>query len=199
MTIENTHDRDPMLHLHGVMSEGSDGYIQGMEAQGQRQLVNSTALPTQGDWEGAQALGVIRGEHVPGDSLFTNATLPEGWEKRATDHSMGSEVIDERGVPRISIFYKAAFYDRRADFHIVNVGFTVGTHMAYGEDTPELPGYWDALTDDEKRDCLQDLHNMQDRNRETLAIVGSRDEYWQERIDKVDAAIAVVKAAGVTL
>ena len=45
MTIEDTSKRDPLLHLAGGMIEGSSGYIEGMEAAGQRQVVNSTLLP----------------------------------------------------------------------------------------------------------------------------------------------------------
>jgi hypothetical protein len=40
--------------------------------------------------------------------------LPDGWQKRATDHDMWSELVDADGVVVASMFYKAAFYDRRA-------------------------------------------------------------------------------------
>lgn len=48
------------------------------------------------------------------DDLFYNVELPEGWEIKATDHSMWNDVLDSKGRKRISFFYKGAFYDRDA-------------------------------------------------------------------------------------
>jgi len=57
--IENTAERDPLLHLMGALGD-SDSYITGMEAAGQSQLVNSTMLPTKmnsGSDDDLRALG----------------------------------------------------------------------------------------------------------------------------------------------
>jgi hypothetical protein len=98
-----------------AMSGGEYGpaRIEAMERDGQQQLVHSDRLPTdrRGDFE---ALGFTFGEPDPDDPLFCPATLPDGWEKRSTDHSMGSVIVDPLGRERVSIFYKAAFYDRSA-------------------------------------------------------------------------------------
>jgi hypothetical protein len=48
------------------------------------------------------------------DDLFWNVTLPEGWEIKATDHSMWNDLFDNKGRKRANFFYKAAFYDRDA-------------------------------------------------------------------------------------
>ena len=48
------------------------------------------------------------------DDLFYSVELPEGWEIKATDHSMWNDVVDNNGRKRISFFYKGAFYDRDA-------------------------------------------------------------------------------------
>ncbi len=93
------------------------GAIEAQESRGQQQLVESTQLPT--DCTACLRLeltkdGVIFGEPTPGDEMFCEATLPEGWEVKATDHSMWSELVDNEGTKRASIFYKAAFYDRHA-------------------------------------------------------------------------------------
>lgn len=114
--IEDTSKRDPGIHLDGLLAAGNDGYIMNMEAQGQRQLVNSTVLPVeiQGafvDWE---AHGFVFGDPVADDPLFREVTLPEGWRKEPSDHDMWSYVVDAAGVRRVAVFYKAAFYDRRA-------------------------------------------------------------------------------------
>ncbi len=109
--ITSTRDQNPLINLVTIMG---DGGIEAQEAQGQRQLVASQQLPANGDWEGLEKLGVKRGDPVEGDELFVNAELPEGWEKRSTDHSMWSEIVNEKGDKVASIFYKAAFYDRDA-------------------------------------------------------------------------------------
>lgn len=54
------------------------------------------------------------GPRLQGDPLFCHAELPAGWHKEATDHSMWSNLVDDKGRIRAKIFYKAAFYDRDA-------------------------------------------------------------------------------------
>lgn len=118
-----------------------------MERAGQQQLVASTVLPAAMDGEDApfEALGFTFGEQVPGDPLFRQATLPEGWTREGTEHAMHSVIKDERGIARVGVFYKAAFYDRRADMSIMNVGFQFETAWVYGDETPEFnPLFTDA-------------------------------------------------------
>lgn len=112
MTIENTSGRDPLLHLAGLL-DGSDRYITEMESAGQSQLVASTQIPTRGS-DGLAALGFEVGEINPSDPMFRDATLPAGWSKQGSDHDMWSYIVDEHGRQRVSVFYKAAFYDRSA-------------------------------------------------------------------------------------
>lgn len=116
MSIENTSTRPPELHLLGALSEGADGYIGGMEKSGQAQVVASAVIPTDRNVPDAELtdLGFVLGAVVEGDTLFQNCTLPDGWTKRPTDHDMWSEILDNEERVRFRIFYKAAFYDRRA-------------------------------------------------------------------------------------
>ncbi len=44
--------------------------------------------------------------------------LPAGWKKISTDHAMWSNLVDDKGRKRASIFYKAAFYDRSAHLQL---------------------------------------------------------------------------------
>jgi len=113
MTVENTSNWSPLEHMAGIVVVGRENYIEDMEAQGQKQLVASVLFPTErnGDFE---ALGFVFGDPLPDDPLFCNAEFPEGWRLVASDHSMWSEIVDETGARRGSVFYKAAFYDRRA-------------------------------------------------------------------------------------
>jgi hypothetical protein len=116
MSIENTSTRPGELHLLGALSEGTDSYIGGMEKAGEAQLVASAVIPTERSVPDAELtdLGFVLGALVEGDPLFQNCTVPDGWTKRPTDHDMWSEILDNEERVRFRIFYKAAFYDRRA-------------------------------------------------------------------------------------
>ena len=103
-----------------LMETGMGGSIEQQESRGQRELVNSDVLPAEihGDRQKLENAGVIFGEPVEDDPLFINATLPDGWKKQATDHSMWSNLVDSDGNERARIFYKAAFYDRCASMSV---------------------------------------------------------------------------------
>jgi hypothetical protein len=90
--IKNTAKEE--IHPEWLMG-GNPSAIENQEAEGQKE-------------------GVKFGKPLPDNSIFCNAELPKGWKKRATDHSMWSELVDDKGVVRAQIFYKAAFYDRSA-------------------------------------------------------------------------------------
>lgn len=138
-TPEDTSKRDPLLHLALSRGQGSSDYIEGMEAEGQRELVNSTALPKPGAAQAAfEALGFSFGEES--DELFVQATLPEGWTRAATDHAMHSDVLDTEGRRRVGVFYKAAFYDRSAEMHIVATPTTEAQRQAW-EEVEKLHGW----------------------------------------------------------
>lgn len=140
--IEDTSKRDPNLHLLGGWGGDSTEYVTGMESAGQRQLVESTDLPTKGsDDPKFLALGFTFGDPHKHDPLFRPATLPAGWRKQAKDHAMGSSVVDELGRERVSVFYKAAYYDRRADMHLTTVyGYVM--HLEYEKGAPILDDAW---------------------------------------------------------
>lgn len=108
--------RNPSAFLGlGIMMGGS-GAILHQEAQGQRYT-----LPTQVSAGGKEALeksGVKFLAAVDGNPMFQYVELPAGWQKKATDHSMHSDLLDEKGRKRAGIFYKAAFYDRCAHLSV---------------------------------------------------------------------------------
>ncbi len=122
MPIDNTEAN--MSKEGGIQNElaravifGQSGAIENQEAEGQRQLCESTQLPTEVTDTSKKALedaGVVFGESSKDDDIFCSATLPEGWEVKPTDHSMWSALHDANGNVRANIFYKAAFYDRSA-------------------------------------------------------------------------------------
>jgi hypothetical protein len=158
MAIDDTTRRmaeDPaegLLFLaDGMATGGAESFILGQEKRGQQQLVNSDRLPSKfhGDRAEWEALGFTFGDPDPDDPLFMPATLPPGWKRQATDHSMGSVIVDQLGRERVSIFYKAAFYDRSAHMNLVSVAWYVTKHVEY--DGPMvISGEWatrDAVID----------------------------------------------------
>jgi hypothetical protein len=97
---------------------GLPGGIRMQEAQGQRELLHAEQLPIHGllgaDRDAFEAMGIKILDTPSKDSLFCHVELPNGWKKVATDHVMWTDLVDDQGVRRAKIFYKAAFYDRSA-------------------------------------------------------------------------------------
>ncbi len=118
--------RDPLAvqaFLLESMVFGSSGRVEAQEKQGQHELVVSEVLPSdlkggEEAWEKLRSWGFVIGDVVPNDPIFRFVQLPAGWKKKGSDHDMWSSVVDETGGERISIFYKAAFYDRSAFMRI---------------------------------------------------------------------------------
>lgn len=167
---ENTTDRDPLIHLLGAMSDGMGGYVEGMEAVGQRQLVHSDRLPADaGDGDAAYlALGFTFGSVDPADRLFRPATLPQGWTRKPSDHSLWSYIVDELGRKRVSIFYKAAFYDRSAFMRLQTVSSYVSELLRDGG-KPVLDDTWCT------RDAVGEaLTSIRARHEERLDLYASR-------------------------
>ena len=100
----------------GWLLGGNPAAISAQESRGQEQLVDSTQLPVsvRGDKAALEEAGVKFGPPLKSDPLFCNVVLPAGWKKRATDHEMWTELVDDEGRVRAMIFFKAAFYDRDA-------------------------------------------------------------------------------------
>lgn len=102
--------------LANAIVASTPGGIERQEAEGQRTLVASAMLPKEihgATREQLTALGFKFGADV--DELFVTCELPPGWTKSGTKHAMHSDLLDGQGRKRAGIFYKAAFYERRAD------------------------------------------------------------------------------------
>lgn len=142
---------DPAALLAEAMVRGPGGAIEAAEAAGQREMVASEVIPVEGPVEKLEALGFELGDVCEDDPLFRTVKLPEGWSRAGTDHSMHSDIIDERGRRRVGIFYKAAFYDRRADFHIEAIPTTEAQRDAAAAFEREVYGddflSWDRVQD----------------------------------------------------
>lgn len=124
------------------------GGIEAQEAAGARMVVESMRLPrfesgfrnkdSQPTLErlGIKVLSIA-------DDLFYNVELPAGWKQELTGHSMNTIVVDERGRERISVFYKAAFYDRSAHLWLRR-RFQMHTQPVGGYDGAAYKANWET-------------------------------------------------------
>ena len=123
MAITNTSKIRPDLLLLLAMDAQMKGgnptdFIEQMEAEGTREAAKSMMLPYprgEGTRLSYEALGFVFGPQVEGDPLFCHATFPEGWSVQTTEHDMYNDLVDAKGRVRGNYFYKAAFYDRKAE------------------------------------------------------------------------------------
>lgn len=97
-----------------------------MEEEAQRNVAEAE------EWRLAREMNYVRGEYARGDSreeleamgftilgeddLFYITTPPEGWTKAT--QGFWTYVHDKEGNERISMFFKGAIYDRRANLSI---------------------------------------------------------------------------------
>ncbi len=116
-------DESPVGMLLSMYARGTSNAIEHQEAQGQADFVASDTLPTlvHGPIERLIEGGVVLGDVVEGDELFRYVALPDGWKRRPTDHPMWSELVGPEGRVRATVFYKAAFYDRKAHLHVLEL------------------------------------------------------------------------------
>lgn len=99
--------------MDDALTASMPGGIEASEKLGQQEVVHGQQLPKDGllrHQERLEAMGFVFGRDI--DDVFIEVRLPAGWKKQATDHSMWSHLLDDKGRRRAGIFYKAAFYDR---------------------------------------------------------------------------------------
>lgn len=136
--IENTTDRASIkaISLLALAAGDAGPLIEEQERNGQHQLVHSDRLPTDMSGTRAQfeALGFTFGDPDDADPLFQPATLPAGWTRQGANHAMGSYLLDDLGRRRAQVFYKAAFYDRRANMYLSSVRSYVSGQVYDGAD-----------------------------------------------------------------
>jgi hypothetical protein len=186
--VEDTSKRPPGLHVLGAIGAGFGGYIEDMEAAGTRQLERTELLPaamSPEDPAAWTALGFTLGD-VADDPLFRHAAIPSGWHRQEADDPRGGYLLDERGIRRVEIFYKAALYDRRADMTLVNVGRHLVTQAVYGDGEPAVD--WKPLTADERADLIACL-------RRYVADAERHPSIYGDRLPRAEAILATAPEA----
>ena len=131
--------------IKNAIIASTPGGIEAQEAEGQQELVFNSKLPiSTGRPDGMEKArdfyeksGIRLGKPGTGqDKIFIEAFLPEGWCKKATDHSMWSQLLDDKGRERATIFFKAAFYDYNSHLS-PSCRFTIGTENGMEYDGSE--------------------------------------------------------------
>ena len=103
--------------IENFIAAVTPGGIEAQEKRGQQTLVNKDILPINCPRKELMSLGFKFLDLY--DDIFVNVEMPAGWKKVPTDHDMWSDLVDDRGRKRASIFYKAAFYDRSSHMSLV--------------------------------------------------------------------------------
>lgn len=154
---------EALLFLASAMGDENPGdSILAMEAQGASEMLRATTLPSEilyATPEDFEALGFVFGDLVDGDPLFRHAELPAGWAKQPTGHSMWTDIVDDRGLPVGAIFYKAAFYDRKAHLSLTKPWSGWAGDVRYGDAPVALPDKIELFTLDEVAAARADLHD----------------------------------------
>lgn len=167
---------------------GGERAILAQESQGQREMVNATTLPTdlRGDEAALVALGFTFGDKVDGDPMFRAATIPDGWKREGSEHAMWSYVVDDLGRQRVSVFYKAAFYDRSAHASL-NTVYGYVSSCLYDDTLPVLDDAWAT-----QAAVIEALDNLRSRESERVELWTKHGN--QEHINEARAEIAKIDA-----
>ena len=172
----------PAGFLLDALVHGTSGAIERQEAEGQAQLVNSTQIPVKGipDDSILEKLGFKLGEKPkePKDDLFRDAELPEGWSKQATNHDLWSNIVDEKGRKRISIFFKAAFYDRDAFMSLIQ-RFTI--QMNYDKKDKDGSIVFDVLDQDKADQHTEVNEPVFSSSVFIINVDRNHKDYWEKK------------------
>ncbi len=188
---------DHLLHLAmGAVINGSHpdmienmtaafvpGGIEAQEKRGQLQQAALQTLPRDGSWDKRpelEAMGFVFPEDDDrSDPLFIYVRFPDGWKKEPTEHSMWSDLVDDKGRKRGAIFFKAAFYDRSAHMSLTK---RLGAGYRYGDGD----GNMDRIV------RITDALELVEPQEETFAAPDWRaDRVKAEKQEKkIDAAVA---------
>lgn len=113
------------VHLEWLMG-GNPEEIEAQELRGQQQLCSSSQLPKEIEVSRVEKVDAVKEYAKRGikvreceDPLFYNVELPAGWRILAMGHVNGADLVNVKGKIIARIFYKAAFYDRRAHIYFM--------------------------------------------------------------------------------
>jgi hypothetical protein len=183
--------------IENLIAAAMPGGIEAQEARGQRDLCATERLPKDGfDSHDLSQIGIEKLGDA--DDIFYSVRLPAGWKIKPTEHSMWNQLVDEQGRERASIFYKAAFYDRKAHMRLTSrytydvVYCNARGEPAYDgnkrlfEPTHEKRVIRDGNVVLHETMPLEDLDYLKSSNQERQAYWGNQkamDEYCRQWLD----------------
>lgn len=177
--------------LMNAMLHGTDKAVDIQERRGQKKAVANDTLPREGMHEVGPLLEKYGGSVGDlADDLFVHVTLPNGWTKRATDHSMWNEVLDDQGRARISFFYKAAFYDRKAHCRLLR-RFTIDRYAGDNDkvvtvSVADAKGEVEIAAEVELHPNDDDYNVRDDLAKEVQASLEEQFPNWQDPMEYWD-------------
>lgn len=118
-----------------------------------------------------EAVGFTFGNEV--DRLFVEATFPEGWGTKPTDHYMYTLIVDEQGRRRGQYMYKPDFYDQDASLWSLERRFQCGKD------------YSDERNDDEIVVIVKDTGREIHRTKVHRLVALKGEKAWETR-DRVE-------------
>jgi hypothetical protein len=152
MSYDSMRDGAELL-LRGLIGEDLDTSVKEMGKQQQAEMSTRQQLPITGTINSEESkahfetLGFVFGNEL--DNLFVEATFPEGWKIKQTEHYMRSDLLDEKDRVRGVVFFKPDFWDRKA--HItLRCRYKAGCEKDYDwldEHEKEYENSGDAYTD----------------------------------------------------
>lgn len=175
-----------------VIVESIPGSITNSERAGQARFVAAQQLPREMRPASARAylesVGFRFGENV--DELFVACAFPEGWKLKATDQAIYSDLFDAKDRRRALIFYKAAFYDQRAEFALLQ-RFTVNSYVEVGPKTMEVVvrdgdqiierfGTWEHAGDRGREALRKSLEHQTSLEEKAAAWLNERWPKWDD-------------------
>lgn len=129
-----------------------------MQASQRQEMLKKQRLPIRFQDRGsiqdtesaAKRLGIELGTRY---DVFYEVKLPEGWQIKATERSLWSNLLDDKGAVRGSIFYKSSFGYTEAFWRLHNRYYTTskyvdstGAEVSYDEHTHKVAVVVDAKT-----------------------------------------------------
>lgn len=190
--IEDTTKRPPLHQMVANMELDEDTRgCTADERHGQQQLLQSTTLPTKcySKDEKFVALGFTLGEPLASDPLFREATLPTGWHREGSEHALWSYIVDERGIKRVAIFYKAAPWDRDAFMRLTSVGHDIVATAIFGAEVPSVRSLkLDKLAKEE----LDEVHAAVAEQRARVTDSPKHFGQYEPRVKLVERLLAEV-------
>lgn len=168
---------DVFLNLIAATSPGG---IEEQEKNGQLKLNNSfDRLPRmmRNHRQQLEQLGFVFGGNI--DDLFVSVAPPVGWTLQPSDHSMWSYVHDEQGRRRAGVFYKASFYDRKAEMSL-DTRYGISRYRAC-----DIDGHLLDLAPGVMPDYV--LCVIEDHDKSVVIVIGKRERLDHKQADVLDA------------